>query len=56
MPYLPVDMVFRFFPRWTRDKVRRLQVLGDFRRLCHCRCCPFLVLADSQLACILDKA
>ena len=22
MPYLPVDMVFRFFPRWTRDKVR----------------------------------
>ena len=20
MPYLPVDMVFRFFPRWTRDK------------------------------------
>ena len=21
MPYLPVDMVFRFFPRWTRDKV-----------------------------------
>lgn len=23
MPYLPVDMVFRFFPRWTRDKVAR---------------------------------
>eukprot|EP00438_Fugacium_kawagutii_P029291 Skav207990 [mRNA] locus=scaffold1203:45082:46344:+ [translate_table: standard] len=22
MPYLPVDMVFRFFPRWTRDKER----------------------------------
>ena len=22
MPYLPVDMVFRFFPRWTRDKAQ----------------------------------
>ncbi|CAJ1453686.1 unnamed protein product [Effrenium voratum] len=24
IPFVPVDWVFRFFPRWTRDKVRFL--------------------------------